>query len=169
MSLCSVPFPAPPPPITLLLRSSTPSPPGRGTPPRGGTPNLALPGPPHPAADQEPELRPVLAQPFGVEEAGHVVPAALADHDAVQQQPGLLPGHVELAELVPAQVHRQHDGALPGAVQVVEAFRQPPGGYGQAGAQTHAGIIHRPRYPGGMENAGPAHAAAASPPAPAGW
>jgi len=29
--------------------------------------------------------------------------------------------------------------------------------------QTHAGIIHGQRYPGGMENAGPAHAAAEAP------
>ena len=77
-------------------------------------------------------------------------------------------GHVELAELVPAQVHRQHDGALPRPVQVVEAVRQPPGRGGQTGTQTHAGIIHGQRYPGGMENAGPAHAAATEAPAPDG-
>ena len=32
-------------------------------------------------------------------------------------------------------------------------------------SQAHAGIIHGRRYPGGMENAGPANAAAAAPPA----
>src|SRR5215469_9192901 len=42
------------------------------------------------------------------------------------------------------------------------------GGCGQAGAQTHAGIIHRRRYPHGMENAGSPSAAAAAPPAPDG-
>src|SRR6476660_7643386 len=58
----------------------------------------ALAGSPHPAAEQVPQLRPVVAQPLGVEEAGHVVPPSLADHDAVQQQAGIGPGHVELAE-----------------------------------------------------------------------
>src|SRR4051812_21222379 len=64
----------------------------------------ALAGPAHPAAEQPSQLRPVVAQPLRVEETRHVVPPSLADHDAVQQQPRVLPGHVELAELVPAQV-----------------------------------------------------------------
>src|SRR5271166_3342264 len=51
---------------------------------------LALAGPAHPAADQQAQLRPVLAQPLRVEEAGHIVPAPLTDHDAVQLEPGLL-------------------------------------------------------------------------------
>jgi len=50
-------------------------------------------------------------------------------------------------------------------VQIIEAVRQPPGRGGQAGTQTHAGIIHGRRYPGGMENAGPANAAATEAPA----
>src|SRR5205809_83312 len=36
---------------------------------------------------------------------------------------------------------------------------------GQAGTQTHAGIIHGRRYPGGMENAGRANTAATEAPA----
>src|SRR6185312_12903824 len=40
-----------------------------------------------------------------------------------------------------------------------------PGRGGQAGTQTHAGIIHGRRYPGGMENAGPANTAATEAPA----
>src|SRR5256886_2178433 len=147
--LC-VPLPLPCTPMITYLRMSSAWHMHRGVA-REAEPPLT--GPPHPAADQQPELRPVFAQPLGVEEPGHVVPAALADHDAVQQQPGLLPGHVELAELVPAQVHRQHDSALPRPVQIIEAVRQPPGRGGQAGTQTHAGIIHGRRYPGGMENA----------------
>src|SRR6266545_4962883 len=133
-----VPLPLPCTPMITYLRMSSAWHTERGV---AAQAELALAGPPHPAADQQPELRPVLAQPFGVEE----------------------PGHVELAELVPAQVHRQHDGALPRPVQVIEAVSQPPGRGGQAGMQTHEGIIHGRRYPGGMENAGPAHAAAEAP------
>src|SRR6266545_3246704 len=96
--LC-VPLPLPCTPMITYLRMSSAWHTERGVAARGGQAELALAGPPHPAADQQPELRPVLAQPFGVEEPGHVVAAALADHDAVQQQPGLVPGHVELAEL----------------------------------------------------------------------
>ena len=66
---------------------------------------------------------------------------------------------------MPGQVHRQHDGSLPGAVQVVEPVRQLLGVCGEARAQTHAGIIYRRRYPHGMENAGPANAAATEAPA----
>src|SRR6516164_9538617 len=40
--------------------------------------------------------------------------------------------------------------------------------WGQAGAQTHAGIIHGRRYPHGMEHAGPPSAAATEAPAPDG-
>ena len=45
-------------------------------------------------------------------------------------------------------------------MQVIEPVRQPPRVYEQARAQTHAGIIHRRRYPHGMENAGPVAASA---------
>src|SRR5579859_7928630 len=134
--LC-VPLPLPCTPMITYLRMSSAWHTKRGSGARGhfqrsrclastGQPQPALAGPPHPAAEQVPELRPVVAQPLGVEEAGHVVPPSLADHDAVQQQPGIGPGHVELAELVPAQVHRQDDRPLPGAVQVLEPVGQPP-------------------------------------------
>src|SRR5947207_12804404 len=98
--LC-VPLPLPCTPMITYLRMSSAWHTERGVAARGGQAELALAVPPHPAADQQPELRPVLAQPFGVEESGHVVATAPADHDAVQQQPVLGPGHVELAELVP--------------------------------------------------------------------
>src|SRR5437773_3143055 len=150
--LC-VPLPLPCTPMITYLRMSSAWHTERGVAARGGQAELALAGPPHPAADQQPELRPVLTQPFGVEEAGHVVPAALADHDAVQQQPGLVPGHVELAELVPAQVHGQHDGALPRPVQNIEAVRPPPASGGQAGTQRQAATIDGQRYPGALESA----------------
>jgi DNA-binding transcriptional regulator of glucitol operon len=50
-------------------------------------------------------------------------------------------------------------------MQIVEPVRQPTGVCGEARSQTHAGIIYRRRYPHGMENAGPANAAATEAPA----
>src|SRR5260370_23255987 len=83
-------------------------------------PELALAGPPHLVADQQAQLRPVLPQPLRVDEAGQVVPPALADHDAVQQQPGPLFRDIDLAQLVPGRVPRQHDHALQGPWRCVE-------------------------------------------------
>src|SRR5580693_8296936 len=88
---------------------------------------LALAGPPYLAAEQRAQLRPVVAQPPRVDEPGQVVPPALAEHDVVEQQPGLLRGDVELAQAVPGQVYRQHDHPLPGPVQVIEPVGQPCG------------------------------------------
>src|ERR1700723_1898651 len=81
---------------------------------------LALAGPPRRGAEQRAQLRPVIAQPPRVDEPGQVVPPALAEHDAVQHQPGLFQGDVELAQPVPGQVDRQHDHSLPRSVQVIE-------------------------------------------------
>src|ERR1700689_657828 len=131
-SLC-VPLPLPCTPMITYLRMST-----AWHTARGGTrlgldhgrqaeAELALTGPPHRPADQRAQLRPVVAQPPRVDEPGQVVPPALAEHDAVQQQPGLLQGDAELAQSVPGQVDRQHDPSPPGSVQVIEPIRQPCG------------------------------------------
>jgi hypothetical protein len=88
---------------------------------------LALAGPPHRAAEQRAQLRPVVAQPPWVDEAGQVVPPALAEHDAVQEQPRPFGGDIELAQPMPGQVDRQDDDPLPGPVQVIEPVGQPCG------------------------------------------
>src|SRR5580658_11214719 len=75
--LC-VPFPLPCTPMITYLRMASAW---------HMQPKLPLAGPPHPAADQHAQLRPVVAQPHRVDEAGQVVLPALADHDAVQEQP----------------------------------------------------------------------------------
>src|SRR5580692_6847466 len=87
--LC-VPLPLPCTPMITNLRMSSAWHTQRGV--RRAEPELALDRAPHPVADQRAQDGPVLAQPLRVEEACHVVPPAVADHDAVQQEPGLLPG-----------------------------------------------------------------------------
>ena len=88
---------------------------------------LALAGPPHRAAEQRAQLRPVVAQPPWVDEAGQVVPPALAEHDAVQEEPWPFGGDVEFAQPMPGQMDRQDDDPLPGPVQVLEPVGQPCG------------------------------------------
>src|SRR5579872_6598554 len=131
--LC-VPLPLPCTPMITYLRMSTAWHMRSGSCPVMGRPvigraqaELALAGPPYRAAEQRAQLRPVVAQPPRVDEPGQVVPPALAEHDVVQQQPGLLQGDVELAQAVPGQVDRQHDHSLPGPVQVIEPVGQPCG------------------------------------------
>src|SRR6516165_7096807 len=129
----------------------------------------ALEGTPRLAVDQLAQLRPVVAQPVRVDEAGQVVRPALVDHDAVQEQPRPFGGDVELPRPVPGQVDRQHHRPLPRAVQVIEPLRQPPGLRGQGGEQTHGRIMLWQRYSHGMDDASPAPgAAAAEDPGPSG-
>src|SRR6516162_3712799 len=108
-----VPLPLPCTPMITYLRMSTawhigPGHSRLGRPVSGcAEAELALAGPPHRAAEQQAQLGPVVAQPPRVDEAGQVVPPALAEHDAVQKQPGPFGGDVELAQPVPGQVDRQ--------------------------------------------------------------
>ena len=62
---------------------------------------------------------------------------ALAEHDAVQLEPGPLAGHVELPHPAPGQVDREHHDPLPRAVQVFQPAGQPPAIAGEPRGQTH--------------------------------
>src|SRR5258708_39789330 len=62
--------------------------------------------------ERGPDERPVLAQQPRVEEAGHVVAPALAQHDAVHAAAGALVGHAELPPTPPAQAPAR-DGHTP--------------------------------------------------------
>src|ERR1700749_3457098 len=96
--LC-VPLPLPCTPMITYLRMSSAWHTQRGVGAGGhflvpGQAEPALAGPPRPAAQRLRQLRPVVAQALRVEEPGHVVAPPLADHDAVEQQPGIGLGHV---------------------------------------------------------------------------
>src|SRR5580704_14108925 len=132
--LC-VPLPLPCTPMITYLRMSTAWHMRSGSCSvmgRGPQAELALAGPPYRAAEQRAQLRPVVVQPPRVDEPGQVVPPALAEHDVVQQQPGLLQGDVELAQ------------AVPGPVQVIEPVGQPCGLGRPPGEHAHGRIIFWP-------------------------
>src|SRR5579859_6875790 len=153
--LC-VPLPLPCTPMITYLRISTALHTGFwscSVMDGGPQAQLALAGPPHRAAEQRAQLRPVVVQAPRVDEPGQVVPPALAEHDAVQQQPGPLHGHVELAQPVPGQVDGQHDHPLPWTVQVIEPVRHPCGLGRPPGEHAHGRIIFaadggRHQFPG---------------------
>src|SRR5215472_5982526 len=73
-----------------------------------------------------PDDRPVFAQQPRVEESGHVVAPALAQHDAVHAAAGAVVGHVELSHARPRQVPGQHDHSLGRPAQVLQSLRKPP-------------------------------------------
>src|SRR5437879_2537466 len=60
-----------------------------------------------PRVEPAAQHRPVLAEQAGVQEPGHVVAAALGQHDAVQAAPDLLVGQVEFAGPRPGEVPGQ--------------------------------------------------------------
>src|SRR6185312_6805557 len=95
-----------------------------------------------PRVEPAAQLRPVLAEQPGVQEPGHVVAAALGQHDAVEAAPDLPVGQVELAGPRPGEVPGQPDDTAGGPAQLLDPFGQPPGRPAAAGQEIgkrHAG------------------------------
>src|SRR5690242_10528275 len=149
-SVACVPLPLPCTPMITYFRMT---PAWHAT--RGASPPAPLQGLRHqretalapaaqPRVEPAAQHRPVLAEQARVQEPGHVVAAALRQHDAVQAAPELLVGQVELAGPRPGEVPGQPDDAAGRPAQLLDPLGQPPGR--PAAAEEAIGTGHAEDY-----------------------